>query len=168
MTLPTDKSVSLGVIATEWVTNAFKYAYPRGSGEIRVSLKRLDEARAELLVEDDGVGRGADQLPQGTGLGTQLVNAMAASIGAQVEYLERHPGMTARLIIPASCIMMKRTVLILAYVLAIALPRDDAFAAEERPPGITEPICASAVRSKCPPLCGSSGAAEGSCVRARQ
>jgi two-component sensor histidine kinase len=102
VTLPTDQSVSLGVIATEWVTNAFKYAYPRGSGEIRVTLKRLDEARAELRVEDDGVGKRADQLPQGTGLGTQLVNAMAASMGAQVEYLERHPGTTARLIIPAS------------------------------------------------------------------
>jgi two-component sensor histidine kinase len=93
--------VSLGVIATEWFTNAFKYAYPHGSGEIRVSLKRLDEGRAELRVEDDGVGREAAKRPRGTGLGTQLVNAMAASIGGEVEYLKCAPGTTARLIIPA-------------------------------------------------------------------
>ena len=101
MKLTTDESVSLGVIATEWVTNAFKYAYPRGPGEIRVSLKRLDQARAELLVEDDGVGRRAGERPAGTGLGTRLVNAMAAGIGAQVEYLDRSPGTTARLVIQA-------------------------------------------------------------------
>jgi two-component sensor histidine kinase len=92
-----DTSVNLGVIATELVTNAFKYAYPNRSGEVRVRLTRLSGDQAELVVEDDGVGRGADALPKGTGLGTRIVNAMARTIGADVEYFVRHPGYGARL-----------------------------------------------------------------------
>jgi two-component sensor histidine kinase len=102
ISLPTDKSVSLGVIAAEWVTNAFKYAYPQGAGEIRVTLKREVDGSAVLRVDDDGVGRREQKSPKGTGLGTRLVNAMAMSLGGQVEYLERSPGTSARLILPAA------------------------------------------------------------------
>ena len=92
-----DTSVNLGVIATELVTNAFKYAYPNRSGEVRVRLTRLSGDQAELVVEDDGVGRGADAAPKGTGLGTRIVSAMARTIGADVEYFARDPGYGARL-----------------------------------------------------------------------
>ena len=98
--LPTDKSVNLGIVATEWITNAFKYAYPEnGAGEVRVSLKARDDA-VELAIEDDGVGRDPAQPPKGTGLGTKLVSAMASSMGAKVVYDRRHPGTVARLIVP--------------------------------------------------------------------
>lgn len=99
--LKPDSSVNLGVIMTEWVTNAFKYAYPDRSGEVRVHLKRLDDERAELIVEDDGVGRGVEGTPKGSGLGTRIVNAMARTIGAEVEYIVRHPGTGARLAFPS-------------------------------------------------------------------
>lgn len=102
LSLPTDKSVSLGIIAAEWVTNAFKYAYPNGKGEIRVTLTQAEGGTAELRVEDDGVGRSADPVLQGTGLGTKLVNALAASLGGRVEYAMRTPGTSARLILPAA------------------------------------------------------------------
>jgi two-component sensor histidine kinase len=97
--LKTDSSVNLGVIVTEWVTNAFKYAYPNGKGEVRVKLKRIGEAKGELVVEDDGVGRGVGQ-PKGSGLGTRIVSAMARTIGAEIDYLARHPGTCARLAFP--------------------------------------------------------------------
>ena len=97
--LRTDASVNLGIIATEWVTNAFKYAYPFSGGEIRVHLRELPNSFGELLVEDNGVGR-ADGMPQGTGLGTRIVKAMAESIGAEIQYPDRVPGTTARLIFP--------------------------------------------------------------------
>lgn len=102
LSLPTDKSVSLGIIAAEWVTNAFKYAYPNGKGEIRVTLTRDAGGTAELRVEDDGIGRAADQAPQGTGLGTKLVTALASSLGGRVEYAKGQPGTSARLFLPAA------------------------------------------------------------------
>jgi two-component sensor histidine kinase/CHASE3 domain sensor protein len=100
--LATDKSVNLGVVATEWVTNAFKYAYPEKPGEIRVTLRKAEEGGVELTVEDDGVGRGDTQTAKGTGLGTKLVNAMAQSMGGRVEYRDRQPGTSARLVLPAA------------------------------------------------------------------
>jgi two-component sensor histidine kinase len=98
--LKTDASVNLGVIVAEWVTNAYKYAYPDRGGEIRVSLKQLPGSRAELMVEDDGVGRGDGVVVRGTGLGTRIVTAMARAIGAEVAYLPRNPGTSARLAFP--------------------------------------------------------------------
>ena len=99
--LPTDSSVNLGVIVTEWVTNAFKYAYPNGAGEVRVKLKRLADGQGELVVEDDGVGR-APGPAKGSGLGTRIVSAMARTIGAEIDYIARHPGTGARLAFPSA------------------------------------------------------------------
>jgi two-component sensor histidine kinase len=98
--LPTDASVNLGVVVTEWVTNAFKYAYPDQLGEVRVRLRRGEGDRAELTVEDDGVGRDEDAAAKGTGLGTRIVKAMAATMNADIAYLSRQPGMGARLNFP--------------------------------------------------------------------
>ena len=98
--LPTDAGINLGVVATEWVTNSFKYAYPDGVGEIRVKLHPLPDSLAELLVEDDGVGRAEGAPAKGTGLGTRIVSAMAASIGGTIDYSALQPGTRARLVFP--------------------------------------------------------------------
>ena len=100
--LKTDASVSLGVIVTEWITNALKYAYPDGSGEIRVQLRTSPVGLAELVIEDDGVGRALAKAPQGTGLGTRIVNAMAVAMGADVEYIDLTPGTRAKLTFPVA------------------------------------------------------------------
>ncbi len=98
--LRTDASINLGVVVTEWVTNAFKYAYPSRTGEVRVCLKHVAQKRVELTVEDDGVGRNDNSSIKGTGLGTRIVNAMAVTMGADIQYLGRQPGTAARLIFP--------------------------------------------------------------------
>lgn len=98
--LKTDASINVGVVVTELVTNAFKYAYPEGSGEIRVRMRQLPVSRVEIDVEDDGVGKGSGPV-KGTGLGTRIVSSMAASLGTEVLYADRKPGTTARLTLPA-------------------------------------------------------------------
>jgi two-component sensor histidine kinase len=99
ISLRTDASVNLGVAVQELVTNAFKYAYPEDQpGEVRVRLKRIDDGKAELLVEDDGVGISPDARPEGTGLGSKIVTTMAAALRTQVEYINRRPGTAARLV----------------------------------------------------------------------
>ncbi len=95
--LPTDRAVSLGVIVTELVTNACKYAYPDSGGEVRVALRRIDDDVFLLAVEDDGCGIPEDAVPRGTGLGTKLIRAMAQSLQTIVEYDPTHTGVRATL-----------------------------------------------------------------------
>ena len=84
--LTTDAAINLGVVVTEWVTNAFKYAYPDHPGEVRVRLAAMLDGRARLSVEDDGIGRPPDAVAKGTGLGTRIVSAMAATMKGDIEY----------------------------------------------------------------------------------
>lgn len=100
ISLRTDASVSLGVAVQELVTNAFKYAYPADRpGEVRVSLKRLEDGKAELTVEDDGVGMAPNAAHAGTGLGTKIIQTMASALQTHVEYINRAPGTAARLVL---------------------------------------------------------------------
>lgn len=93
--LPTDRAVSLGVIVTELVSNACKYAYPASSGEVRVALHREGNDVFMLAVEDDGVGMTGEVSPGGTGVGTKLIRAMAQSLQTTVEYDRAHRGTRA-------------------------------------------------------------------------
>lgn len=96
--LSTDKAVSLGVIVNELVSNACKYAYADGTaGEIRIDLAREDEQHFVLRVEDDGSGLPLSMAPKGTGIGTKLIDAMAASLGSNLVYDLAYTGVRATL-----------------------------------------------------------------------
>jgi two-component sensor histidine kinase len=91
----TDTAVSVGVIVTELVTNAFKYAYPRDVlGDIRIRLSRHDGI-CRLEVEDDGIGFATAGVPKGSGLGTRIVRAMTATLGTSIAYEPRPVGTRA-------------------------------------------------------------------------
>lgn len=75
---PPDVVVPLGLIASEAITNAMKYAFPGGRpGRLRVTL-RVHGPEARLAVSDDGVGVPADRA--GDGLGLRLVDLFARQI----------------------------------------------------------------------------------------
>lgn len=85
--LPTDRAISLAVVVTELVTNAFKYAYgDNQSGEIRVILRRLGGNKGSLIVEDDGIGWTGSGQPKGSGLGTRIIPAMARGLEGTFSY----------------------------------------------------------------------------------
>ncbi|UAK24702.1 sensor histidine kinase [Sphingomonas nostoxanthinifaciens] len=95
--LHTDKAVAVGVIVNELVSNACKYAYAAdAAGEVRVALWREGEEFL-LKVEDDGCGMPSNGAVKGTGLGSKLVNAMAATLKAAIAYDTVHAGVRATL-----------------------------------------------------------------------
>ena len=85
-------SVSLGLIVTELVINSLKHAFPASnqSGEISVNY-RASEAGWTLRVDDNGIGfpKGEKAKP---GLGTGIVEALAAQLDAHVKIADAHPG----------------------------------------------------------------------------
>ncbi|WP_375454399.1 sensor histidine kinase [uncultured Methylobacterium sp.] len=94
--LATDKAVSVGVVVTELVTNAYKYAYPHGAvGEIRVELRRQSADALELAVEDDGIGWTGEGRPRGTGLGSRITRAMATNLRSALCYASDRVGTRA-------------------------------------------------------------------------
>jgi two-component sensor histidine kinase len=96
--LSTDKVITLGLIISELVTNAFKYAYPNGaSGEIRVVVEESGGGELRVHVEDDGTGFEQGAPAKGTGLGTKLLTAMASSLKSSILYAPGHQGTRAML-----------------------------------------------------------------------
>ena len=85
LSIPTDKAVSLGIVVTELVTNAYKYAYPNDAeGEIRVKVL-VEDKHAILSVHDDGIGM-ANTESSGTRLGTRVMTSMTTSLGGTLEF----------------------------------------------------------------------------------
>ena len=83
-------SVSLGLIVTELVINALKHAFPDGrAGKIVVDCQ-VHGPNWALSVADDGVGMPAE--PVRIGLGTSIVQALAAQLQATAQTDPAHPG----------------------------------------------------------------------------
>jgi two-component sensor histidine kinase len=91
--LPASDVISIGILISELVSNACKYAYAEDeSGEVRVIFTSLGGDGFRLIVEDDGRGVADNAAPAGTGLGTQIVQAMADTLGASITRANTAPG----------------------------------------------------------------------------
>ena len=95
--VPYRKAVALSLIATELVTNAFKYAAnPTGGGRVEVRVSASGPGEVQLRVCDDGVGLPADWADakargKGSGLGMKLIRAMLEQINAKLD-VANNPG----------------------------------------------------------------------------
>lgn len=98
--LPSSQAVSIGLIVTELIMNAIKYAFPvdRDSARIRVTFE-MAKADWKLTVADNGSGRQqAERSSTSTGLGTALIAALAKQLDAQINESSSGPGVAVEVI----------------------------------------------------------------------
>jgi chemotaxis protein methyltransferase CheR len=98
-TLSTSDAVSLGLIVTELVINAVKYAFPkaRASARIRIIFETA-QSDWKLTVADNGCGKHkvvSDNAK--SGLGTVLVTALAKQLAAQISEISSAKGHTVEI-----------------------------------------------------------------------
>lgn len=94
--LPSADAVSLGLIVTELVINALKYAFPDPTKTATVTVRYECYDKAwKLSVSDNGVGRAENAgPPKKGGLGTTLVKALAQQLDADVDIINGPTGMS--------------------------------------------------------------------------
>lgn len=87
--IPSRDAVTIGVLISEMVTNAVKYAFQgREKGLIHVDFHRdLEGERCTLVVEDDGVGLSAGAANPHGGLGGRIIESLVAALGGEIERL---------------------------------------------------------------------------------
>ena len=96
--LEAEKLSYLGMIASEFVSSAYRYAFPDGrAGTISLVFLRLGD-RVELEVSDDGVGL-SSPAKGNRRFGMEIVEALAKQIGGSIERGSR-PGTVLKLTLP--------------------------------------------------------------------
>jgi chemotaxis protein methyltransferase CheR len=89
-------AVSLGLIITELVINALKYAFPDNPASATVTVRyEVNGTNWKLSVADNGIGRKDGAAPPSKGgLGTSLVKALAQQLNATVTTVSGDAGMS--------------------------------------------------------------------------
>jgi two-component sensor histidine kinase len=83
-------ATAFGILMTELVTNACKHAYAAGeAGAIHVRLRRLADGAYRFIVQDHGRGKSGGR---GAGLGSRLIDATMAKLGAVATWEDAMPG----------------------------------------------------------------------------
>ncbi len=110
-TIGSADAVSLGLIVTELVINALKYAFPTNRTHARVVVRYKSQGDGWMLVvSDNGGGKVA---PAGTavssGLGTVIVNALVKKLDADLDIASTSAGMTVSIRHPAASVLLPET-----------------------------------------------------------
>ncbi len=86
VSLSLDVAIPCGLIITELVSNALKYAYPKGrEGVVSVRFRTLPENRYELSVTDQGVGlKKPINFESTESLGLRLVHILTEQLGGSL------------------------------------------------------------------------------------
>jgi PAS domain S-box-containing protein len=97
MLVDADTAVPLGIVLTELITNAVKYAFPAPrSGMILVQARRSQPGWIELVVRDDGIGMSS--LREGS-LGYGLVRSLVQQIRGEID-VRSDAGLTVTILFP--------------------------------------------------------------------
>lgn len=91
----TDRAVTLGLLLTELLINANKYAYGGAAGPIEIELVE-DRTLLRLTVADKGGGK----VSYSKGFGSRIVEGLAAQLGGKLDYEQNNPGLRAVITIP--------------------------------------------------------------------
>ncbi|MQR98548.1 histidine kinase dimerization/phosphoacceptor domain -containing protein [Gluconobacter aidae] len=96
-----DRAINIGLVLTELVINASKYAYDGKAGPLHVGLAQTSD-RLILTVSDQG-----ECTPQlkGTGFGTRMMNAVVSSLSGTLTYTALTPGLEAVMTLPLDSIL---------------------------------------------------------------
>lgn len=84
------RAVTLGLVLTELIINAQKYAYDGKPGPIRIRLSE-DGRNLRLAVEDDGKGGHK----AGQGFGSMMIESLVTQLSGQLDYRDGEPGLHA-------------------------------------------------------------------------
>ena len=84
---------NLGLIVTELVINAVKYAFPTSvrSPKIFVAYE-VQESAWRLTISDNGVGKATQTKKPGGGLGTMIVDSLVKQLGAEMQVVSGSQG----------------------------------------------------------------------------
>jgi len=82
--LDVDMAIPIGLIVNELITNSLKYAFPdKSKGIIYLALQEKGDLLV-LKVSDNGIGMLTENLVDGTGFGTHLVNLLVKQLDGKM------------------------------------------------------------------------------------
>lgn len=99
--LEADRAIPVGLLVTELITNALKYAYPDDPGNIDISVT-TDQWSITLEVADQGVGVSPDwsfDNAPGNSLGRQMIMSLTQQLSGKIETVSDN-GLTVKITIP--------------------------------------------------------------------
>jgi two-component system, chemotaxis family, sensor kinase Cph1 len=96
--MPTDKAIVLGLIITELLTNAVKYAYGGEPGPIQILLSEEPQRGIQIVIADCGIGMEETRHPDG--FGSRLTRLLVSQLGGTIELQNSFPGTRVVLSVP--------------------------------------------------------------------